>query len=55
MGFWNKFVEVPDPKCPEDIPVVLLFFFLPKFNSKMVLSIGKPLFSRDECIPAGRA
>lgn len=41
MGFWNKFVKVPHPECPKDIPIVV---FLPKFSSKMVLSIGKPVF-----------
>lgn len=48
MGFWNKCVKVPHPKCPKDIPVVL---FLPKFSSEKVLSIGKPVFSGDKHIP----
>jgi len=35
-------VKVPHPKCPKDIPIM---FFLPKFSSKPVLSIGKTVFS----------
>lgn len=50
MGFWNKYVKVPHPKCPKDIPVVC---FLPKFSSEKVLSIGNPVFSGDKDIPKG--
>lgn len=51
MAFWNKCIEVPHPKCPKDIPVML---FLPTFSSEKVLSVGKPVFSGDnKHIPKG--
>lgn len=50
MSFWNKCIEVPDPKWPTDIPDM---FFLPKFSSEKVLSIGKCVFSGDKPIPKG--